>query len=167
MHAAGKCQAFGEQRCVVLLDTWWGWLHEGFREWLRRSHPWLLFLYVPASCTTIGQPMDMGVMAKLKAYLRQCYGRWASCLVTSQLLGEGAVPPEQVDIPRDLPTLRRNLTEWRSASVKHANKDKAGIVHCWAQSGLLAAWEPASALAAGPYLAPEWLRGGKPELAAD
>jgi hypothetical protein len=154
LHASGKCKAFGVQRCVVLLDVWWGWMHEGFRAWLRRSYPWLLFLYVPAACTPIAQPMDMGIIAKLKAFLRTCYGGWACRLVTSQLCGEGAVQPEQVDIPHDLPTLRRNMTEWLSNSVKHINQsDAAGIVHCWGVSGLLAAWEPASAMEAGQLLA--------------
>ena len=77
MHAAGKCKPFGVQRCVLLLDVWWGWLHDGFRSWLRQSYPWLLFLYVPAACTPIGQPMDMGIIAKIKAFLRAAYGRWA------------------------------------------------------------------------------------------
>ena len=41
-----------------------------------------------------------------------------------------------------------------SNSVKHINtSDAAGIVHCWAASGLLAAWEPASAMEAGRLLA--------------
>ena len=53
-----------------------------------------------------------------------------------------------MDIPHDLPTLRRNITEWLSQSVKHMNQsDSAGIVHCWEK--LLAAWEPASAMEAG------------------
>ena len=60
--------------------------------------------------------------------------------------------PNQVDIPHDLPTLRRNITEWLSQSVKHMNQsDSAGIVHCWEK--LLAAWEPASAMEAGQLLA--------------
>ena len=40
--------------------------------------------------------MDMGIIAKFKAFVRKCYGRWACCLVTSQLLGDGAVPPNNV-----------------------------------------------------------------------
>ena len=59
--------------------------------------------------------------------------------------------PDQVDIPHDLPTLRRNITEWLSQSVKHMNQsDSAGMVHCWKK--LLAAWEPASAVEAGQLL---------------
>ena len=166
LHAAGKCQPFGEQRCVLLIDVWWGWLHEGFRTWLRRSYPWLLFLYVPASCTPIGQPMDMGIIAKLKAFLRACYGRWACCLVTSQLVREGVMQPE-VDIPHDLPTLRRNLTEWLSSSVQHLNQSNtAGMVKCWEKSSLLTAWEPASAMEAGRLLAAGKLFSNEKEAGA-
>ena len=56
--------------------------------------------------------------------------------------------------PYDLPTLRRNLTEWLSGSVAHLNQsDAEGMVRCWERSGLLAAWEPASAMEAGQLLA--------------
>ena len=37
------------------------------------------------------------------------------------------VQPEKVEIPHDLPTLRRNITEGLSNSVKHINQsDTAG-----------------------------------------
>ena len=53
--------------------------------------------------------------------------RWACGLVISQLLGDDAVQPEKVEIPHDLPTLRRNITEGLSNSVKHINQsDTAG-----------------------------------------
>jgi hypothetical protein len=29
----------GEQKCLFLVDCWWGWLEEVFREWLRETRP--------------------------------------------------------------------------------------------------------------------------------
>ena len=31
----GRCKPFGEQICVLILDTWWGWLH--IVPWARSS----------------------------------------------------------------------------------------------------------------------------------
>ena len=54
------------QRCILLVDCWWGWLDREFRDWLKQEHPYVLLLYVPASCTPVAQPNDSGVIAILK-----------------------------------------------------------------------------------------------------
>jgi hypothetical protein len=56
----------GIQKCVLLVDCWWGWLDAEFREWLKQEHPYVLLLYVPACCTPVGQPNDAGIIAMLK-----------------------------------------------------------------------------------------------------
>jgi hypothetical protein len=56
----------GTQKCVLLVDCWWGWLDAEFREWLKQEHPYVLLLLVPACCTPVGQPNDAGIIAILK-----------------------------------------------------------------------------------------------------
>jgi hypothetical protein len=56
----------GTQRCVLLVDCWWGWLDAEFRECLKREHPYVLFFYVPACFIPVGQPSDAGMIAILK-----------------------------------------------------------------------------------------------------
>ena len=69
---AAKGLKEGEQRCILLpvVDCWWGWLDPEFREWLKLNHPYVLLLFVPASCTPIGQPIDAGIIAMIKGSLR-------------------------------------------------------------------------------------------------
>ena len=142
MRAANpnSCKPFKVQICILIVDVWWGWLCSEFRDWLRHDYPWIKLLYVPARCTPKAQPMDAGVIAKIKGYLRNRYGKWA-CDATIAQLGED-VAAADVKIPSDVPTCKRNLFEWLSASVDHFNQNaKNGIVHCWEQTTLLTAWE--------------------------
>ena len=57
---------YGVQKCVLLVDCWWGWLDAEFREWLRAEYPWVLQVIVPPRCTPVGQPDDAGIIAMLK-----------------------------------------------------------------------------------------------------
>ena len=49
----GCCKAFGVQICVLILDTWWGWLH--IVPWIKQKYPWIRLIFVPAACTPVAQ----------------------------------------------------------------------------------------------------------------
>ena len=160
------CKEFGSQICVLIIDCWWGWLDAAFREWLAAEYPWIRLLFVPAACTPVAQPMDAGIIAKIKAILRRSYGRWVVALTQEQIKGvrrppieprpsapnqpplsshlshpTAGVKPEDIKIPADVPTCKKNLFLWLSESVAQLNKDKPAIAHCWESTQLLRAWE--------------------------
>jgi hypothetical protein len=128
---------FGEQICVLILDCWWGWLDKGFLAFIKEKYPWIRVLFVPAACTPVAQPMDAGIIAKIKGLLRRFYGRWACDQTVSQI--KGGAEPKDVKIPADVKTCRKNLLIWLSQSVE--SLDKAGVIHCWKSTQLLRAWE--------------------------
>ena len=76
-----SCKPYGEQVCILVVDAWYGWLNESFRQWVARKYPWIRLIFVPASCTPVAQPMDRGVIAKIKGVLRRLYGSWVVALV--------------------------------------------------------------------------------------
>ena len=51
---------------MLVVDVWWGWLDARFRGWLKTNYPWVRLIFVPASCTPVGQPMDAGIIAIIK-----------------------------------------------------------------------------------------------------
>ncbi len=57
---------YGKQKCILLVDCWWGWLDQDFRKWLHDKYPWILEVFVPARCTPVAQPDDAGIIAMLK-----------------------------------------------------------------------------------------------------
>ena len=76
---------FGQQVAILLIDCWWGWLDQGFRQYVAERYPWIRLLFVPAACTPVGQPMDAGIIASMKALLRKLYGQYMVTLVQHQI----------------------------------------------------------------------------------
>ena len=130
------CKPFGEQVCVLIVDCWWGWLDASFRDFVKRTYPWIRLLFVPAGCTPVAQPMDAGIIAKVKAMLRKMYGRWACDLAVAQI--EGGSQPEDVKIPNNVKTCRLNLFAWltKAADLMCEQEGVRGIVHCWESTQL-------------------------------
>ena len=133
------CKEFGLQVCVIIIDCWYGWINTGFKQWLSAKYPWLRLLFVPAACTPVAQPMDAGIIAKLKGFLRMRYGKWVVQLTVNQLTS--GVPHAEIKVPSDVPTCKKNLFLWLSAAVDHLNANKAGVIHCWETTQLLKAWD--------------------------
>ena len=112
-HTAGRCKSFGDQVCVVVVDTWWGWL-EGkakkhrasaeFKSWLTKTYPWIRLIYVPAGCTPVAQPMDAGIIAKLKALLRKRYQAWVIKQTVDQITS--GKDPSEIIISSDVRDLQ-------------------------------------------------------------
>lgn len=142
------CQPYGTQVCVVIVDCWYGWIDPGFKNFVEQKYPWIRLIFVPASCTPVAQPMDAGIIAKLKGKLRKQYGAWAVKFTQDQL--SAGIKPEEVKLPTDIPTCKKNLMEWLSSTVDQLNADKSGVAYCWEQTGLLKAWDrPVQAEASG------------------
>ena len=133
------CKPFGKQVCVIIIDCWYGWIDASFREWVANKYPWIRFIYVPAACTPVAQPMDAGIIAKIKGKLRKLYGSWVIKLTQEQILK--GIAPEAIKVPADVPTCKKNLFKWLSETVELLNQDKEGVVHCWEKTLLLRAWE--------------------------
>ena len=133
------CKPFKEQACVLIVDIWWGWIDPKFKAWLASTYPWIKLLFVPGSCTPVAQPMDAGIIAKIKGKLRKYYGKWAMALTAAQL--NAGKDPTEVRVPMDVPTCKRNLFSWISQAIDELNTDPAGIAHCWESTELLRAWD--------------------------
>jgi hypothetical protein len=83
--------------------------------------------------------MDAGIIAKIKGLLRKLYGAWVVFLTQEQL--NKGTKPEEIKVPADIPTCKKNLFRWLSQTVDTLNSDKTGVAHCWEQTELLKAWE--------------------------
>ena len=103
---ASLCKEFGTQICVVIVDCWWGWIDAGFKSWLATTYPWIRLLFVPASCTPVAQPMDAGIIAKMKGLLRRYYGAWVVELTQAQI--KAGTEPKDISVPADVPTCKRS-----------------------------------------------------------
>ena len=84
--------------------------------------------------------MDAGGISKIKGFLRKLHGTWVCKLTISQITS--GMRPEDVKVPSDVPTCKKNLFSWLSESVAHLGQDKpARIAKLWESTALLRAWE--------------------------
>eukprot|EP00732_Lithocolla_globosa_P002205 Lithocolla_globosa_v1_NODE_1379_length_2620_cov_34.296686.p6 type:complete len:103 gc:universal NODE_1379_length_2620_cov_34.296686:1868-2176(+) len=82
-----EANGWAEDRAAILIiDVWWGWLDQEFRDHVKTNYPWLKLIYVPADCTPVAQPVDLGLAAWLKARLRKFYGIWVAGVVRDQIV---------------------------------------------------------------------------------
>ena len=124
LHKQGKCKEFGKQVSVLIIDCWWGWLDAEFRSWLRKEHNWLRLIFVPGACTPVAQPMDAGVIAKIKGKLRGLYSKWVMNLTQAQLVS--GIDADKIFIPADVGSCKKNLFKWlcEVADVMNTDKDR-------------------------------------------
>mmetsp|Transcript_33951 Transcript_33951/g.107875 ORF Transcript_33951/g.107875 Transcript_33951/m.107875 type:complete len:207 (-) Transcript_33951:19-639(-) len=118
---------------------WWGWLCPSFKAHLRRTYPWIRVVYVPASCTPVGQPMDAGIIAMIKGEMRRLFSSWSLTHVLDQL--NKGVANCDIFLDLSLPTMKKNIVMWASAAMAYMDDKRDKIIHCWEKTGLLAAWE--------------------------
>ena len=135
------CKPFGKQNAVLIVDVWWGWLDIAFRSWLKSEYPWIHLVYVPAACTPVGQPMDAGIIAKIKGWVRKLYGRWATRF-TVFFMGAGG-DPAKMKLPLDKQSMVCNLVLWLCYARTGLNAKTASMAACWQKTKLTDALKPA------------------------
>jgi hypothetical protein len=64
-------------KLVWLIDCWSVHRKTEFKDWLKETHgTWLVFLYVPANCTSECQPCDVILNRPFKAAFRTFFQKW-------------------------------------------------------------------------------------------
>ncbi len=104
-----------DQRAILLIDCYP--VHTGleFRTYVWAEFPNIFLIFVPANCTGIFQPADVGLQRVIKHQLRQAALRFLVAEHRQQI--KSGLTPEEVKVTTSLPTLQ-------DASVR-------GIVDAW------------------------------------
>jgi hypothetical protein len=134
---------FGDQKAVLIVDTWWGWLHPKFREHLCTRRPWIRLVFVPGRCTPKFQPLDLGIIIIIKALVRAAFSAWVAALTVMQLAANGN-DPTAVSIPFEQQPVIQKLTALVSLVYVKVNGDatlQAKLSHAWDKTGLSRAWD--------------------------
>ena len=108
------------QTCVWQIDCWSVHRSEEFRHWMYKTYPWIRIHYVPANCTGLFQPCDVGIQRVLKLAIRR------SALQdiidnTMEQLSQG-VGPEGVKFEKKLPLVRNRSVRWLVNGYKAINR---------------------------------------------
>ncbi|KAI3614776.1 hypothetical protein WG66_003319 [Moniliophthora roreri] len=82
------------QMAILYLDCYPVHTSKEFQEYVAKDHPNVQLIYVPANCTSIFQPADVGLQCPIKHLLKQCLFEWMAEECAKQLAA--GTSPEDV-----------------------------------------------------------------------
>ena len=99
-----------DQLCVWQIDCWSVHKSIEFRSWMWKSYPWIRIHYVPANCTGLFQPCDVGIQRILKLAIRRTA---LKDIVDDTMvqLNKGA-KPEKVVFVKKIGVIRDRSVSW-------------------------------------------------------
>jgi hypothetical protein len=120
------------QYCLWKIDCWSVHRKEEFQRWLKKNFPYILVCFVPAGCTGLFQPLDVGIQRVLKQSMKLSAHRDVVAEATSLLSNstdaeddtdteeasssgseaEETIDPALLKLDTTLGTLRNRCTGW-------------------------------------------------------
>jgi hypothetical protein len=126
---------------AIAWDVYTSHRDPGLLARLRKKYPRLIILFVPATCTSELQPLDVGFNYDFKAFITALACAWLSLQVTKQL--EAGVAPEQVQVPHKKSELVAPFCGWLASACRKMNSAEkiATTRRAWEKTGVLIAWD--------------------------
>lgn len=129
------------QKCVWIIDCWYGHIDLSFRQWVREQYPWLLVLYIPAACTSKLQPCDLVLNKTIKAAAAEAFAEdLAEGLST--FVGDVEEKARFIQVMLSTSVLKPLLPLYLLAGVTAAAAENPDAIKAaWNKAGWLRAWE--------------------------
>jgi hypothetical protein len=70
---------------LLLIDCWSVHKSAEFRDWLKKQHPRIHLVYVPANCTSRLQLCDVALQRPFKSCIKQSFNDWAATAIAAQI----------------------------------------------------------------------------------
>ena len=109
-----------EQLCVWQIDAWSVHRSLEFRSWMWKFYPWIRIHYIPANCTGLFQPCDVGIQRVLKLAIRRSALKDIVDDTMQQL--KGGVKPDNVVFEKKLGVVRNRSVGWLVNAYETINK---------------------------------------------
>jgi hypothetical protein len=106
-------------KCVIYFDCWRVHRRTDMLYWLRHQYEWLVVIFVPAGCTGLFQPCDVGLQRVYKHHICRSASNFFTAEVRNQL--ESGTSSADVKLSTTLPSLRDATVSWVVHAVDHLN----------------------------------------------
>lgn len=108
---------------------------------LAKKYPYLIILFIPATCTSMLQPLDVGFNYDFKSIITALACAWLSLNVSRQLTS--GVAPEAVTVPHTKGELVAPFCSWLAAACRKMNTAdrRHGTLRAWEKTGMSIAWD--------------------------
>jgi len=110
------------QICIWQIDCWSVHRSLEFRSWMKANYSWIRIHFVPANCTGLFQPCDVGIQRVLKLAVRRSA---LSNIVnhTMDQLNQGILP-SQITFEKWLPVVRNRSVQWLVNGYEAINNEE-------------------------------------------
>ncbi|KAJ6621668.1 hypothetical protein B0H10DRAFT_2187938 [Mycena sp. CBHHK59/15] len=59
------------QVAIWKIDCWSVHKSKDFRDWMKKNHPYIIILFIPGGCTSIAQPLNVGIQHLMKLSIKR------------------------------------------------------------------------------------------------
>jgi hypothetical protein len=124
---------------MILWDVYSSHRDEELLKSLKQKYPYLLIMFVPASCTGELQPLDVGVNGPWKRLVTKFAGAWLADHVKQQL--DLNPDPSKVVLSTKKSVLVQPFCSWIFEATTVLKQKPLLIKSAWERTGVLVAWE--------------------------
>ncbi|KII82826.1 hypothetical protein PLICRDRAFT_169188, partial [Plicaturopsis crispa FD-325 SS-3] len=131
-----------DQECILQLDVWVVHRSVAFRTWMDLHYTWIRLIFVPAGCTGVAQPCDVGMQRPVKMSIKN--SQHADIVDETLHLLRRGVPPENIRLDTSVGTLRDRSVNWLVTAYKALNKPeivKKAFANCKVRGDFSLAWD--------------------------
>ena len=108
------------QLCIWQIDAWSVHRSLEFRSWMWKYYPWIRIHYIPANCTGLFQPCDVGIQRVLKLAIRRAALKDIVDDTMQQL--QSGTEPHKVVFEKKLGVVRDRSVGWLVHAYDAINK---------------------------------------------
>ncbi|THU93797.1 hypothetical protein K435DRAFT_820162 [Dendrothele bispora CBS 962.96] len=106
-----------EQRSIWKIDCWSVHKSEAFLSWMKKTHPTIIVIFIPGNCTSVFQPLDVGVQRVLKQSFK-----WSSHADIVGEVSKKLATGGSITLDMSLPVLRDRALGWIVKAYHDINK---------------------------------------------
>jgi len=115
-------------KVILYWDCWKVHWSEAMRNWVKENYSsWLILIFVPAGCTGVFQPCDVGLQRVFKHHIQLAAGEFFVEEVKKQL--DRGNTPEEIRICDKIGPLRNQTPGWLLDSVNYLNHPDREQLH--------------------------------------
>ena len=124
---------------VILWDVYHAHRDKEILEKLKAKYPNLIVLFVPASCTSQLQPLDVYFNQPWKGMVTKLACEYLSDFIAKQL--RSGVAPSDVTVPSKKSELVEPFCEWVASATEWIRPQKEVLLRGWKESGISIAFD--------------------------
>ncbi len=108
-----------DAKMMLYLDCWSVHPSQKFQDWIKTEHPEIIVFYVPASCTGLFQPCDVGLQRLFKHTVKQSASQFFVDHIQRKQIHKTA--PEDIRLPTKIGILRDATPLWIMNAIQYLN----------------------------------------------